>query len=231
MSLIARVNVASVGDVLVLQSNCVCVCVCCDVVQHWPRTAAARVVLWTRLSHKKTSAKFSVATAREVRSQRGPGARWGKGKAAQWVTGNGNWNKSWSQETAQHTLRRLKNPFPTVDTCRVVPRPEVKSRLCCRARAPMPHAPMPHGPLLLSVLRPRSLSPQSHFDGVVRKRKSRGRMRSKQREMKVMRRILKPHGACLAGRGPLPLPPTFFSLRYARYSHSCLHRPRGKRCA
>lgn len=70
---------------------------------------------------------------------------------------------------------------------------------------------MPHGPLLLSVhrLRPRphSLSSHSHFAGVVRKRKSRGRMRSKQREMKVMRRILKPHGACLAGRGAPPPPP------------------------
>lgn len=67
---------------------------------------------------------------------------------------------------------------------------------------------MPHGPLLLSVHRPRpySLSSHSHFAGVVRKRKSRGRMRSKQREMKVMRRILKPHGACLAGRGPPPSP-------------------------
>lgn len=45
MSLIARVNVASVGDVVLLQSICLCVCVCRDVVQHWPRTAATRVVL------------------------------------------------------------------------------------------------------------------------------------------------------------------------------------------
>lgn len=121
----------------------VCVCVCVVTLCNTGHVQQQHESYYEHAWVIKRRQQSFLLPQREVRSQRGPGKRWGKGKAAQWVTGNGNWNKSWSQETAQHTLRRLKNPFPTVDTCRVVPRPEVKSRLCSRARAPMPYAPCP----------------------------------------------------------------------------------------